>query len=307
MASVLVQGASRGLGLALVRAWLSEGATVLATCRDPSRSTELTELAASHAALRVLRLDVEDEASIVQAALEARAHVDRLHTLINVAGLLHDGPLQPEKKLEQADPTALARLFAVNATGPLLVAKHFLPLLTHDERAVLANVSARVGSIADNHLGGWYGYRASKAAQNMLTRTLAIELARRAPRLAVVALHPGTVDTELKGVHGAETRRRGAPPQVDGPHAGGMGRTRRCGAPKGSDSGGGPRRDSLPTGGGVGTTPPTKLSAPCSRRVPSEKLFTPERAARQLMSVIEGLTAERTGRFYAWDGSEIPW
>jgi NAD(P)-dependent dehydrogenase (short-subunit alcohol dehydrogenase family) len=111
--------------------------------------------------------------------------------------VLHDGALRPEKRIEDADPERLRRVFEVNAFGPLLVAKHFLALLRHPERAVLANLSARVGSIEDNRIGGWYGYRASKAAQNMFTRTLAIELRRRAPGVICVALHPGTVATAL--------------------------------------------------------------------------------------------------------------
>ena len=117
--------------------------------------------------------------------------------MINVAGLLHDGELGPEKKLDHVRPEHLARVFAVNAFGPLLVSKHFAPLLTHGERAVLANLSARVGSIGDNRLGGWYAYRASKAAQNMFTRNVAIELGRRSKQLVVLALHPGTVATDL--------------------------------------------------------------------------------------------------------------
>jgi NAD(P)-dependent dehydrogenase (short-subunit alcohol dehydrogenase family) len=91
----------------------------------------------------------------------------------------------------------LVRAFHVNAFGPLLIAKHFAPLLMHRARTVFANVSARVGSIGDNRLGGWYAYRGSKAAQNMFTRNLAIELGRRNPELVVMALHPGTVATDL--------------------------------------------------------------------------------------------------------------
>ena len=94
-------------------------------------------------------------------------------------------------------PEALRRVFEVNAFGPLLVAKHFHRLLRHDHRSVFASLSARVGSISDNRLGGWYAYRASKAAQNMFTKTLSIELGRVAPNAVVIGLHPGTVDTRL--------------------------------------------------------------------------------------------------------------
>ena len=201
-AVAVVQGASRGLGLAFTRALLErEGAgRVVATCRRPDASDGLAALRDAHGdALVTVRLDVRDESSIAAAAERVADECGpRVHRLVNCAGVLHDADgLRPEKKLEDADPERLRRAFEVNAVGPLLVAKHFLPLLRHAEGAVLANVSARVGSIGDNRLGGWYGYRASKAAQNMFTRTLSIELARRAPGVVCLALHPGTVDTEL--------------------------------------------------------------------------------------------------------------
>lgn len=195
----LVQGASRGLGLALVAQLLErDGVRVVATARDPAASAGLARLRERHGGrLSWERIDVRQEATIASAAARLAAATPRLHLLINCAGLLHEGELRPEKRLEDADPERLRRAFEVNAFGPLLVAKHFLSLLRHEERAVLANVSARVGSIEDNRLGGWYGYRAAKAAQNMFTRTLAIELRRRAPRVVCVALHPGTVETGL--------------------------------------------------------------------------------------------------------------
>lgn len=194
----LVTGASRGIGLALVEALLRRGGPgrVFAAARDPDG---LARLAAEHgSALAPLALDVTDEASLEQAALAVRADVPRLHLLVNCAGVLHEpGGLRPEKRLADVDPAALRHAFAVNAIGPLLVAKHFVPLLRHEEPAILASLSARVGSIGDNRRGGWYAYRASKAAQNMVTRTLAIELTRAARNVVCVALHPGTVDTGL--------------------------------------------------------------------------------------------------------------
>jgi NAD(P)-dependent dehydrogenase (short-subunit alcohol dehydrogenase family) len=196
----LVQGASRGIGLALVETLLesNDALRVVATSRDPERSEGLAGLRRRHADRLVCeRLDVRDEASIRSAAERVASYAPRLHWLLQCAGVLHDGTLRPEKRIEDADPEQLRRVFEVNAFGPLLVAKHFLALLRHPERAVLANLSARVGSIEDNRIGGWYGYRASKAAQNMFTRTLAIELRRRAPRVICVALHPGTVATAL--------------------------------------------------------------------------------------------------------------
>ena len=142
------------------------------------------------------RLDLLEEASIAAAA----AHIGPGLTLvIDATGFLHDERYQPEKSLRQIDPTHMALSFAINATGPALLMKHFLPLLARDRRAVFATLSARVGSISQNRLGGWYSYRAAKAALNQIVRSAAIELART-HRLAIcVALHPGTVNTGLSG------------------------------------------------------------------------------------------------------------
>lgn len=200
--TALVQGASRGIGLALVEALLARPDVdrVVATSRRPEESASLARLKSEHGhKLSTLPLDVTEESSIAQAAEDAAQNgVDRIHWLFNCAGVLHDeAGLAPEKKIEDLRPEALEHIFRVNAFGPLLVAKHFLPLLRHPDRAILANLSARVGSIEDNRLGGWYGYRASKAAQNMFTRTIAIEFGRRARNVICLALHPGTVDTKL--------------------------------------------------------------------------------------------------------------
>jgi len=139
--------------------------------------------------------DLEDEASIARAA--AALPEGELRLVINAAGLLHADSYRPEKNLRELDAVQLSRVFAINAIGPALVMKHFLPLLPRKGRAVFASLSARVGSIGDNLLGGWYGYRASKAALNQLVRTAAIELARTHPEALCVALHPGTVATRL--------------------------------------------------------------------------------------------------------------
>jgi NAD(P)-dependent dehydrogenase (short-subunit alcohol dehydrogenase family) len=200
--NVFVQGASRGIGLEFVRQCLAEPriGRVIASCRLPAAATGLLSLAANDGnRLTVLPLDATDETSIIAAAAEVRRVVPRLHLVINCAGVLHDEAhgMKPEKRLGDVRPDALARAFAVNAIGPLLVARHFETLLAHTERAVFASLSARVGSIEDNRLGGWYAYRASKAAQNMCTRTLAIEWARSRRNVICVALHPGTTDTEL--------------------------------------------------------------------------------------------------------------
>lgn len=211
----VVVGASGGLGAAFVEALVARGevATVLALSRsgplepgdegEAGRRPGAAGLAAGNdahpATARVVRahIDLTDESSIVAAATLARTLAPPRWVIV-ASGLLHapDG-LRPEKSLAMLDGARMARLFAVNATGPALVAKHFLPIMPREGRAVFAAVSARVGSISDNRLGGWYGYRASKAALNMLLRTAAIEWARIAREGVCVGLHPGTVDTAL--------------------------------------------------------------------------------------------------------------
>ncbi|KTT76749.1 SDR family NAD(P)-dependent oxidoreductase [Sphingomonas endophytica] len=169
----VVIGARGGIGAALVEALAEEGNDVVALTRA--------------------ELDLTDEATIATTA----AKVATAETVVVATGLLHDAEHGPEKALRDLDPVWLARQYAINAIGPALVAKHFLPILPRTGRSVFAALSARVGSISDNRLGGWYGYRASKAALNQLIRTLAVEDKRRNDRGIVVALHPGTVDTKL--------------------------------------------------------------------------------------------------------------
>lgn len=138
--------------------------------------------------------DLTDEASL-KAAAEAAG--DDLDLVIVAAGLLHGPDLAPEKAWRDLDGAALTRLMQVNAIGPALAAKHFLPRLAKGRKAGFAALSARVGSISDNRLGGWYGYRASKAALNQFIQTAAIELKRRNKTAFCVGLHPGTVETGL--------------------------------------------------------------------------------------------------------------
>jgi NAD(P)-dependent dehydrogenase (short-subunit alcohol dehydrogenase family) len=197
----LVTGASRGIGLEFVRQLLGETrfARVFAACRQPTQATALSRLAAGEPRLRIVALDVADEAQVEAAARQVAAETDRLHLIVNAAGVLQDAAtgMAPEKRLADVRANALAASFAVNAFGPLLVAKHFERLLAHRERAVFASISARVGSIGDNRLGGWYAYRGAKAAQNMFTKTLSVEWARSRRNVICVALHPGTTDTDL--------------------------------------------------------------------------------------------------------------
>ncbi len=141
-------------------------------------------------------IDLLDEGSLERAAAFA-AGFGELRLVIDATGFLHDERHKPEKSWRQLDASHLSRAFALNAIGPALLMKHVLPHLPRTGRAVFVTLSARVGSIGDNRLGGWYAYRASKAALNQLVRTAAVELARQSPHALCVAMHPGTVATPL--------------------------------------------------------------------------------------------------------------
>jgi NAD(P)-dependent dehydrogenase (short-subunit alcohol dehydrogenase family) len=148
---------------------------------------------------RVTRLlfDAGEPESITRAASRAGELIGRAHLLINTVGMLHSGSQQPEKQLRSLDPQHLQQSFLVNATLLPLLAQAFGKLLRHDEPSMLVSLSARVGSIEDNRAGGWYSYRASKAAHNMLLKTLALEWKLSHRKTTVVALHPGTVISRL--------------------------------------------------------------------------------------------------------------
>jgi len=143
------------------------------------------------------RLDLLDEECIATAAQHVAGMKGDLRLFIDATGFLHDDAFSPEKSLKQISATQLAHAFAVNATGPALLMKHFLPLLPREGKSIFATLSARVGSIGDNKAGGWYSYRASKAALNQILRSAAIETARRKPDAICLALHPGTVESPL--------------------------------------------------------------------------------------------------------------
>lgn len=156
------------------------------------------------------RLDLSSDASLEAFVAEQGQRISPLRLVICTAGLLHGPDLQPEKRLAQVRRDTLERSFAVNAFGPLLLARTLEPLLRRDLPFHFASLSARVGSIGDNRLGGWYAYRAAKAAQNQLLHTLALEWRRRFPLATVTLLHPGTTATEL-----SEPFRAGVPsPQL---------------------------------------------------------------------------------------------
>lgn len=189
--------------------------------------------------IETFALDVtsEDEIESLMRSLS------RLDGVINTVGFLHDRQHQPEKSISRFEVQGLMRSIEINSLPTILLAKHSLNLLKQSPNSVFATVSAKVGSIEDNRLGGWYSYRASKAALNMIIKTLAIEWGFAAPHCTVAALHPGTVQSPL------------SKPFTRHKHA-------------------------------------TVTAAAC---------------ARNLKAVIDSLTPEQTGRFWSWDGSELPW
>ncbi|KAE9594867.1 hypothetical protein Lal_00013274 [Lupinus albus] len=252
----MVQGASRGIGLEFVKQLLenNDRGHVIATCRNPSASTGLIHLKDKFAdRLKILPLDLTDESSIEASALSIKDAYGHLNLLINASGILSiPKVLQPETTLNKLEKSSLMLAYEVNAVGPILVIKHMWPLLkvggsfgTERSAAVVASLSARVGSIGDNHLGGWYSYRASKTALNQLSKTASVEFARKKDPIVCILLHPGTVDTDL--------------------------------------------------------------SKPFQKNVPKDKLFTKEFSVQKLLSIIDNVKVHDNGKFFAWDGQEIPW
>jgi len=187
-------------------------------------------------------IDYSSEDNIAESARIASVNAP-LDMVFVATGLLHDATLAPEKSLKDISADKLSKIFAANTILPALLAKHFLPRLNKSERSVFAAISARVGSVSDNQLGGWYSYRASKAALNMIIKSAAIETARLNKNAVVIGIHPGTVDSNL--------------------------------------------------------------SKPFQANVKQGKLFTPMYSAECMLSVLDSVTPQQTGRCFAWDGKEI--
>ncbi|KAL5771853.1 hypothetical protein ACOSQ2_011777 [Xanthoceras sorbifolium] len=252
----MVQGASRGIGLQFVKQLLekTDRGHVIATCRNPNGATGLLDLKNKFAErLEILHLDVTVESTIEASATSVREKYGSLNLLINASGILSiPNVLQPETTLNKVEKSSLMLAYEINAVGPILVIKHMWPLLkvgggtgTERDVAVVANLSARVGSIGDNRLGGWHSYRSSKTALNQLTKTVSVEFSRRKDPVICILLHPGTVDTDL--------------------------------------------------------------SRPFQRNVPDGKLFTKEFSVQKLLGIINKAKSHDNGKFFAWDGQEIPW
>ncbi len=187
---VALFGASGGIGAAMLDLLTADErvGAIFAGARS--------SVGAAHAKVVPFQLDLTHEDTMADAA--SRISFDGpLDLVLVTTGMLHSASIHPEKTWREFSAESFAQAFAINATGPALIAKHMLPLLARDHKSVFAVLSARVGSIEDNRLGGWASYRASKAALHQIVRTCAIELARKNEAAICVALHPGTVDTSL--------------------------------------------------------------------------------------------------------------
>jgi len=253
MAVVFIQGASRGIGLEFARILGARGGVrVLAGCRDPDSAHQLQQLDN----VTLVKCDVTKESDLKSVSDKILAEFGKLDFAINVSGILHPSG-RGETRLQDVSIEALQQTFLVNTFGPLMMAKHIAPLLQKGDgligtqsrepksnhSGVLAHISARVGSISDNRLGGWYGYRMSKAALNMANKNLSVEYSRGKCKVVCLLLHPGTTDTDL--------------------------------------------------------------SRPYHKGVPKDKLFSTKYSVSKMLEVIDSASFEDSGRFIAWDGSDI--
>jgi NAD(P)-dependent dehydrogenase (short-subunit alcohol dehydrogenase family) len=174
------------------------GWQVLAACRQPLQAQSLINLQNQFTnQLALLTLDAADVQSWAGLRQQCMQHCQHIDLVFNTMGLLHGPDLRPEKSLKQLSMNNLNSVFAVNAFAPILLAQVVADLLAKSSQSWFVSLSARVGSISDNQLGGWYSYRAAKAAQNQLLKTLSIEWARTQPNSCVLLMHPGTTDTGL--------------------------------------------------------------------------------------------------------------
>ena len=194
---IVIQGAGRGIGHAMAKQAMAAGATqLILTAQQPATTAGFNDLPPSDH-VHWVKMNFLDQSSISAAATNIIDKMPRIDRLVIVAGVLQDNVTKPEKRLSDLDPNALHYGYQINAIGPMLLVKSLWPALRQPHPLVIASLSARVGSISDNRLGGWYGYRASTAALNQLSHTAAIELSRYNPESCMVTLHPGTVDTDL--------------------------------------------------------------------------------------------------------------
>ncbi len=233
--NIVLIGANGALGNAFLQAFAERGVhTIYAFSRCPVDTPIDGVIYGTMAYL--------DETSIAEA-VKATQHTGALDKVIVATGILHTDTITPEKSLKHLSAQNMQMVFTANTVVPTLLAKYFLPCLNRKQKAVFAVLSARVGSISDNRLGGWYAYRTAKAGLNMMVRGLSIEMHRTHPHAVVVGLHPGTVDSNL--------------------------------------------------------------SKPFQGNVPAGKVFSPSQSVSYLLSVLDTLTVDHTGRCFAWDGAEV--
>ena len=188
--NAVIIGSSGAIGKALVEAASASGDYQ----KIYALSRKTVKFESSKVYSHPINLESEESISNASEHLSKRGSID---LLIMATGMLHDVDVKPEKSLRDISAEKLQKVFMINTAGPALIAKYFFPLLRRDSRSIAAILSARVASITDNRLGGWYSYRASKAALNMIIKNSAIEMARRNPKTIIVGLHPGTVDSNL--------------------------------------------------------------------------------------------------------------
>ena len=178
----IILGSGGGIGKALKNELLSRGGFNQVICYSKSND---------------LLLDITNKNEIEKATSELKRNGIKINLLINTVGFLHDEIFFPEKKISDIDANYLLNSFKLNTIGHALVIKYFTPLFDETEKCFLVSLSARVGSINDNYLGGWFGYRASKAALNQIVKSASIELNRTKPNMVLASIHPGTVYTKL--------------------------------------------------------------------------------------------------------------
>ena len=230
---LLITGST--IGTALAHCFAQDDRVEKVTLTWHSRRPETTS-----AKISTTQMDLTDD----EAVHHTLSNLETLDGVINAVGFLHGSGVQPEKSISRTNPSSLLKNMEINTLPTLLLAKHSRHLLKASQAGSFSSISAKVGSIEDNRLGGWYSYRASKAALNMVLKTLAIEWGFALPKCTVAALHPGTVVSPLSSPFTANSNKH---------------------------------------------------------------LFSPDESASHLKSVLDNLTPQHSGRFWSWDGTEIPW
>lgn len=244
--TTLIAGISGAIGQALAGRYLHDHPSqpLVGLCRHPD---QLPPLIREHENVTIIpwQADTPPSEPFIAQLAEALGPSGKLHNLVYAAGLLHDDQMFPEKRLEDLDLNNMTRAFQVNCIGFGMLVQTLAPRFRGKHLTRVAAISAKVGSISDNQFGGWYAYRCSKAALNMLVRNLSIELPRRFAPVSCVALHPGTTESPL--------------------------------------------------------------SEPFGQSLAKLKVHQPEDTARNLYSILEGLSESDNGRFISWDGTNLPW